>query len=101
MRYDRKVTFRKYRPGAYNSTTGNYEPSTIDYSDERSAAVTGTSRKYMELLYGKIREDSVTIHLQNQYSRPFDRIIIDEVPYQADLTRNLRTKQIIVCTEAK
>ena len=42
---------------------------------------------------------SLTIHLQNHYDRPFDRIRVGNKAYGVDFSRKLRTKQVYVVSE--
>ena len=42
---------------------------------------------------------SRTIHLQNHYDRPFDRIRVGNKTYGVDFSRKLRTKQVYVVSE--
>ena len=53
----------------------------------------------MILVYSDIKEGSLTIHLQNHYNQPFDRIRIDNKVYGVDFSRKLRTKQIYFVSE--
>lgn len=98
MRYDTKVWFQRITPGAYDKETGNYGADTVK-EELRYASVADTEDEMLMLVYGSIRQGSVTIQLQNQYLTPFDRIRIGEKVYKPDHRQNLRVKQIWVASE--
>lgn len=100
MRYDTPIYFQKITPGEYNDTTGNYAVDSIEET-LRYASVMDTGMQILTLVYGKIRQGSLTIHLQNQYQDSFDRIRIADKLYQVDSVRNLRVKQCMVISEVQ
>ena len=53
----------------------------------------------LDIVYSGIKEGSLTIHLQNHYDRPFDRIRVGNKTYGVDFSRKLRTKQVYVVSE--
>lgn len=65
----------------------------------RPASVMDTGTNTMMLVYSGIKEGSLTIHLQNHYDRPFDRIRVGNKTYGVDFSRKLRTKQVYVVSE--
>lgn len=65
----------------------------------KSASVMDTGTNTMMLVYSGIKEGSLTIHLQNHYDRPFDRIRVGNKTYGVDFSRKLRTKQVYVVSE--
>ena len=65
----------------------------------QSASVMDTGTNTMMLVYSEIKEGSLTIHLQNHYDRPFDRIRVGNKTYGVDFSRKLRTKQVYVVSE--
>ena len=79
---------------------GNYGKDTV-YEDERYASVMDTGAETMRLVYGSLRQGSLTIQLQNQYAKPFDRIRVGQKIYQVDSRRDLRTKQTFVVSEVQ
>lgn len=85
-------------PGEYDPATGNYGEDTIS-EDMKSASVMDTGTNTMMLVYSGIKEGSLTIHLQNHYDRPFDRIRVGNKTYGVDFSRKLRTKQVYVVSE--
>lgn len=100
MRYDTLIYFQKIIPGEYDKKTGNYVDDQVE--EVRSyASVMDTGAETMRLVYGTIRQGSLTIQLQNQCTKPFDRIRVGQKIYQVDSRRNLRTKQIFVVSEVQ
>ena len=55
----------------------------------------------MHLVYGEIREGSMTIQLQNHYDDAFDHILIGGVKYAVDYSRRLRVKQTFIVSEVQ
>lgn len=53
----------------------------------------------MKIVYGDIKEGSLSIQLQNHYDKPFDQIRVGEKRYKVDFSRKLRIKQIYVVSE--
>lgn len=98
MRYDRPIFFQTLTPGEYDPSTGNYVDDKV-LEVKRYASVMDTGENTMILVYSGIKEGSLTIHLQNHYNQPFDRIRIDDKVYGVDFSRKLRTKQIYVVSE--
>lgn len=100
MRYDKKVYFQKITSGAYNYESGNYDADTVT-EFERAASVTGTTIETMRLVYGEIRQGSMTIQLQNWVTEPFDRVRIGEKIYTVDHRKKHRRKETIVLSEVQ
>ncbi len=100
MRYDTPIYFRRITSGEYDPTTGNYDDDTVA-EVARFASVMDTSRETMRIVYGEIRQGSLTIHLQNHYDNPFDRIRMGDRLYTVDYTRRLRVKQVFVVSEVQ
>lgn len=98
MRYDTKVYFQRITVGEYDAETGNYAEDAVAETP-RFASVMDTRTETMRLVYGEIRQGSVTVHIQNRYSDPFDRIRIGEKQYAVDYRRRLRTKETFVLSE--
>lgn len=100
MRYDTPVYFQQVTPGEYDASTGNYADDTI--TEARAYAdVTNTGESVLQLIYGDLRQDSLTIRLQNHYKLAFDRIRIGEKVYRVDFSRRLRTKHVFVVSEVQ
>ena len=100
MRYDTPVYFQKITPGEYDPDTGDTAEDTIE-EIERFASVYGTGAEMLNLVYGQIRQDSLTIQLQTQYKAPFDRIRVGDTVYKVDTMQNLRVKQYFVVSEVQ
>ena len=98
MRYDIPIYFQQLIPGDYDPKTGNYGEDQV-METQRLAAVMEKNTETMRILYGAIRQGSVTVHLQNRYEQAYDRIRIGDRVYQVDLRKNLRVKQVLVLTE--
>lgn len=100
MRFKTPIYFQRVTPGEYDKTTGDYAPDT-HVETKRYASVTNTGTETLNLVYGELKQDSLTIRLQNHYSEPFDRIRIGEKYYRVDVTRLLRNKQTYIVSEVQ
>lgn len=104
MRFNTPVFFQRRVPGEYNKSTGDYAPDVVT-EDERHADVTNSTTATLRLVYGTIKEGSLTIRLQRPYKKPFDLIRIGEGEeaklYCVDLSRPLRSKQVFVVSEVQ
>lgn len=71
------------------------------------ADVTDTKTETQQLVYGRLREGSVTVRLNRHYLDPFDHIRIvdrntgDSKLYDVDASRHLRHRSVFVCHEVK
>lgn len=99
MRYDIPVYFQTVQRGAYDAETGNYLPDNTT-EEKRWASVTNSSAETLQLVYGKIKQGSLTVQFQRHYSKPFDSIRISGKTYQVDHVQTLRNKQMFVVSEA-
>lgn len=98
MRYDKAIYFQRTIPGKYDERSGNYQAD-ITLEDLRYAAIMDTGTETMRLVYGGIKQGSKTIHLQNKYVEPFDKIRIGGKVYAVDHFRTLNQKQSFVVSE--
>lgn len=98
MRYDTPIFFQRVLPGEYDSKTGNYAADQVT-EVRKMASVMDTRAEIMQIVYGGIRQGSVTVQLQNHYQKPFDRIRIGNTTYRVDYTRKLRVKQTFILSE--
>ena len=98
MRYDKEVFFELVTPGTYDETTGDYGEASVT-SERRLASVYDTRQETMQIVYGGVKRGSLTVHLQNHYDAPFDRIRIGGTTYQVDYRRRLRVKEAYVVSE--
>ena len=98
MRYDTPIYFQHIET-EYDPTSGDY----VEFPAEelRYAAVTDSSTETMTLVYGNIKQGSLTIRLQNHYTKPFDQIRIGEKAYKVDRSRMLRVKQVFIVSEVQ
>lgn len=98
MRYDTLIYFQRVIAGAYDPETGDYGSNTITEA-ARYAAVMDTRTETMQLVYGELKQGSLTVYIQNHYTDPFDRIRIGEKHYRVDYRRRLRVKESFVLSE--
>lgn len=100
MRYDTPVYFQTVTPGAYDPETGDYGADTVR-EVVRYAAVMDTRAETVTLVYGTVRQGSLTVQLQAQYAAPFDRLRIGETRYRVDSRRCFRTKEVLIVSEVQ
>lgn len=100
MRFDTPVYFQHIKSGAYNANTGDYDPDSV-VEEQRAASVTNTGANTLNLVYGEIKQGSLTVRLQAHYTEPFDRIRIGDKVYRVDMERRLRTKHTFVVSEVQ
>ena len=74
------------QPGKLNTDTHNYDEDTI-IEEKRYASVTDTGAQQLQLIYGTIKQGSLTIRLQKPYEAPFDRVRVGDKLYRVDLSR--------------
>lgn len=98
MRYDTPIFFQKKAEPYYNPDTGDYEDGSVEETAVL-VSVVGTKEETMKIVYGGIKEDSLTVHLQNAYPDVFDTIRIGNKIYKVDYKRTLRVKQAFVISE--
>lgn len=99
MRYETPIYFQRIITD-YDETTGNYGLHSLT-EDVRYASVTASSVETLHLVYGEIKQGSLTVRLQNHYDKPFDRIRIGNKVYKVDSARPLRIKQTFVVSEVQ
>ena len=100
MRYDTPIFFQRIESGEYDTSTGNYGEDTIT-EEKRFASVTNSGTETLNLIYGEIKQGSLTIRLNMPYTKAFDRIRIGDKTYRVDFGRLLRTKQTFVISEVQ
>lgn len=100
MRFAKPVYFQKHTAGTYNEETGNYDGATVEET-KLYASVTCSGAETMNLIYGEIRQESLTIRLLTHYDEPFDRIRVDDKVYRVDMQRRLRDKHVFVVSEVQ
>lgn len=100
MRFDTPVYFQKITKGEYDASTGNYSDDIVEET-LKYADVTDTGTQSIMLIYGSIKQGSLTVRLQNHYNEPFDRLRIGETIYRVDSSRKLRMKHILIVSEVQ
>lgn len=100
MRFDTPIYFQRTTNEVYNADTGNYD-MVATAEDKQYACVTNSGVETLKLVYGELKQGSMTIRLQTPYLKPFDRIRIGEKIYRVDMYRLLRTKQTFVVSEVQ
>lgn len=98
MRYDKPIFFQRITPGEFNASTGDYGEDVVAEVQKR-ASVTDTGANTLKLVYGEIKQGSLTVRLQTHYTEPFDRIRIDDKRYRVDMERKLRNAHVFVVSE--
>ena len=100
MRYDKVIYFRKEGAKTYDPETGNSKRA--DPVDEmRMASVVSTDIRTQNLIYGGIKQGSITLHLLAPYTKSFDYILYRGKKYRVDNAVTLRTKQAFVASEVQ
>lgn len=100
MRYDTPIYFQRIVQGEYDPSTGNYGKDEV-VETSRDASVMDTGEKMLQLVYGSLKQGSLTVQLQSHYNGIFDRIRIGDKVYRADFNRRLRNKQVFVISEVQ
>ena len=100
MRYDTTIYFQKLIQGEYDQEIGDYKEDSVS-EDSRQASVMDTTTQMMQMVYGTIKQGSLTIQLQNHYDRSFDQIRVGNTIYKVDYSRKLRTKQTFIISEVQ
>lgn len=96
MRYDRKALFQTVEE--HYQSNGDYVEEVVEEHTEY-CSVAYTDLQTMHLVYGAIRQGSLTIHLQNYVGYSFNRIVIDGKSYVVDDAIDLRFKKVYVISE--
>lgn len=100
MRCDIPVYFQRVERGEYDASSGNYKDDKVT-EVKRYASVTNSGIETLNLVYGELKQGSLTLRLQNRYTEPFDRIRVGEKVYRVDMARILRSKQTFVVSEVQ
>ena len=99
MRYDKRLLFCLVDE-VYDHNTGDYKEDVLDEHIEYGSFVE-TDVQTMRLVYGEIRQGSVTVHLQNKVPYTFNRVAIDGKTYTKDQVINQRVKQAYILSECQ
>ena len=100
MRYDKPIFFQSITPGEYDASTGNHKEDTVT-EEKKWASVTESGIETLNLVYGELRQSSLTVRIQTHYEKAFDRIRIGSKIYRVDFQRRHRTKHIFVVSEVQ
>ena len=85
MRYDTPIYFQRIT-NTYNANSGNYEDTATEY--KKYANVTDTGADTLKMVYGELKQGSLTIRLQRPFLRAFDKIRIGAKTYKVNFTRH-------------
>lgn len=100
MRFDTPIYFQTVRAGDYDETTGDYAEETVT-EVKKYASVNCAEVKTLGLLFGTIKQGSLTVRLQRPYKEPFDRIKIDSKLYKVDYEKPLGNKTVFIVSEVQ
>lgn len=100
MRYDKAIYFQTVEHGAYNPDTGDYADDHVT-EVKKYGSVSDTGTDAMNLIYGSIKQGSLTTQLQTHYTETFHRIRVGRKVYRVDFERKLRTKHVFVVSEVQ
>ena len=89
MRYDTPIFFQRTEPGEYDATSGNYGDDKLT-EEKRWADITDSGSDTLNLVYGGIKQGSLTVRIQRPYKKPFNFIRIGDKTYRVDLSRRNR-----------
>lgn len=93
MRYDTPIYLQTVKPGEYNENTGDYNDDVIA-EVKKYADITDSGVETLKLIYGELKQGSLTIRLQQPYKQAFNRIRIGDNLYNVDFAR--RQKVFVV-----
>lgn len=98
MRFDTPIYFQRVQPGKLDENTHNYSEDIV-VETKVFAGVSTTTTETLKIVYGDIKQNSLTIKLQMPYKKPFDRIKVGDTLYKVDAAKQLRNKQVFVVSE--
>lgn len=98
MRYDKKIDF--LHVDKVYQANGDYVDEVIE-STTAYGSVVNTDFDTMRLVYGEIRQGSITLHLQNKVGFIFNRVVIDGKTYAVDQCINQRVKQAYILSQCQ
>lgn len=99
MRYDKKICFQRVTE-SYDPTTGNYAAESVE-TEEAYANITASKIEALKLIYGEIKQGTITIRLQRKPKNDFDRIEVGGKIYKVDYSRPLRNGVVYVASEVQ
>lgn len=98
MRYDTKALFQ-YVEDDYDSI-GDYA-ETVKEEHTEYVSIASTDIQTMHLIYGEIRQGSITMHMQNYVPYAFNRVVINDVKYSVDQAFDLRFKKAYILSQCQ
>ena len=96
MRYDKKIIFQLVTE-VYKDN-GDYSPN-VESEHTEYGSIVATDIDTMRLVYGEIREGSLTFSLQNKVDYVYNRLLIDGKQYSVDAHIKQRVKEAFVVSE--
>ena len=87
MRYVIPVFFQRKEPGTFDTETHNFSADQVT-EEMRYADITNTGTDTLQLVYGTIKQQSLTVRLQRPYNEPFDNIRIGSKIYAVGFSRD-------------
>lgn len=87
MRYNIPIFFQRKEPGAFDEETHNYNADTVT-EEKRYADITITGTDMLQLVYGTIKQQSLTVRLHRPYNKAFDNIRIGSKIYAVGFSRD-------------
>lgn len=99
MRYDKMVLFQVVSE-VYNKATGDYEEQ-VTAEHTEYASIVDTDFQTMQIVYGALKQGSITMHLQNKVAYDYNRIVCNGIAYKVDQIINQRTKQAYILSQCQ
>lgn len=96
MRYDKLVKFQMV--DSVYTDKGDYEEQVLNEYTEY-ASIVDTDFQTMAIVYGGIKQGSITLHLLNKVKYDFNRIVYEGKVYTVDQVINQRTKQAYILSQ--
>ena len=97
MRYNIPVFFQRKEPGTFDEATHNYNADKVT-EKKRRADITITGAETLKLVYGNIKQESLTVKLQRPYKEAFDTMRIGSKIYAVGFSR---ANKVFVISEVK
>ena len=98
MRYDKRIYFVKEGEEEYDYSTGD-TIVTESVKTEAWANVSDTGTERMQLVYGALKQDAITVRIQGKYDEAFDYIEVENKKYNVDAFRIFRNDQAFNLSE--
>jgi hypothetical protein len=100
MRFETPVYFQSVKQGEFDLASGNYETETVEET-KKYASVTNSGTETMNLIYGSLKQGSLTVRIMGEYKEPFRYIRVGKKRYKVDFNRVLRSKHTFVISEVQ